>query len=120
MVIRCTSYNGQPALRAAEDTRQGVWCAGQKSLLLYSYDGKRLKEAGIASLRRLFPHFNKTNPYFVKGFNTSAAVGYSGIRHSGIEGIITNPLTGALIQDAVITGKGKKKSPKPTVRAIIN
>lgn len=63
----------------------------------------------IASLRRLLPHFSKTNPDFVTGFNTSAAVDYSGIRHSGIEGIVINPLTGQPVEGAIITGEGKNK-----------
>lgn len=68
--------------------------------------------SNIASLRRLLTHFNITNPNFVEGFNKHAAVNYTGIRHSGIEGIVTNPLTGLPVEGAIITGEGKKKIAK--------
>ena len=68
--------------------------------------------SNIASLRRLLPNMEKDHPEFVKGFNSAAMVDFSGIRHSGIEGIITNALSGAPVKDVVVTGEGKKKEVK--------
>lgn len=66
----------------------------------------------IARLRLLLPYFYKSNPQFAQGFLLSAAVDQSGIRHSGIEGVIKSCHTGAPVQGVVIIGEGKKKTTK--------
>lgn len=68
--------------------------------------------ANIVRLRLLLPHIGKTAPAFVTGFNTSAAIDNSGVHHNGIEGIVTNPLTGRPVEGATITGQGKNKVAK--------
>ncbi len=65
--------------------------------------------ASISRLHLLLNHFNKTNPSFVIGFKKSAALDYSNVRHSGIEGVVINPHTGSPVQGAKITGEGKNK-----------
>ena len=63
----------------------------------------------ISRLHLLLTYFNKKNPSFVTGFKKSAALDYSGVRHSGVGGIVTNPNTGQPVQGATITGEGKNK-----------
>ncbi len=99
---------------AFSDTRGKAAVVNTDSSLANDNLNKVFKDirANIASLRRLLVHFNKTAPDFVKGFHTAAAVDYTGIRHSGIEGLIINTNTGAPIEGAIITGEGKNKIAK--------
>ncbi len=63
----------------------------------------------ISRLHLLLNYFNKTNPSFVIGFKKAAALDYSNVHHSGIEGVITDPRNGSPVEGATITGQGKKK-----------
>ena len=85
-----------------------------------SIANKQINEAfkdirtNISNLNLLITWFNKKNPKFVEGYHISAAIDMSGVRHSGIYGVITNS-NNAVVTDASIvltttTHTGKKHS----------
>lgn len=63
----------------------------------------------VSDLNLLITWFDKKNPAFAEGFRMRTPIDNSGIRHSGVYGIIKNS-NGALVDDASITLKGKKNT----------
>ena len=66
----------------------------------------------IVQFNWLLNFFEEKYPAFVEGFAKASAIDDTGIRHSGIEGIIKNSSTGSAISEVTITGEGKKKIAK--------
>jgi hypothetical protein len=61
----------------------------------------RLLHNNIVQFDLLIDYFNSTNPDFVAGYHINSAVDNTGVRHTGIEGIITangQPVSGAQIK----------------------
>lgn len=64
----------------------------------------------VAQFDLLIGWFGKDHPDFVKGYRKAAAIDYTGIHHSGVRGVITNSLTGVLVEEATVILQGKKNT----------
>ena len=65
----------------------------------------------IRKLNGLMEYFKKSDPAFYKKYHDVAVLDYSGIHHSGIQGIIKDA-SGTPVYLAIITGEGKNKIAK--------
>ena len=64
----------------------------------------------VTQFNLLIDWFENNHPDFVTGYRTAAAIDQTGIHHSGVRGIITNSLTGELVEDATVILQGKKNT----------
>lgn len=80
-----------------------------------SIAGKNINEAlkairgNIVQFDRMMHFFAKDYPDFVEGYQISATINDSGMRHNTVEGTVTNKATGKPIEGAIIKGTSKKR-----------
>ena len=70
----------------------------------------KVLQTDLKTFDLLIDDFDVTYPNFVEGYHSNAMVQHVGIHHSGIEGTVTDKLTGAVIFGATIRIIGLTKS----------
>ena len=98
-------FNGTIGKAAFADSKMSYYSASIDEVL-------KAIRGNVAQCNLLINFFQTDHPGFVKEYRKAIAIDYSNVRHSGIEGIVTNPLNGQPVAGATITGEGKKKIAK--------
>ena len=67
----------------------------------------------VKQFKLLVPFFKKKYPKFVEGYKINVKLNHTGIKHSGVEGVVTDAATGQPTENALCgTGRNEEKHKK--------
>ncbi len=102
-LTNATSYNGLIGVAGGITTTDKIANANINAAI-------KVLQTDLKTFDLLIDDFEAANPDFVAGYHSNAAVEHVGIRHSGIQGTVTDAVTGAVIFEATIKIIGLTKS----------